>query len=84
MNFSEALQLIKDGKRMRRVGWNGKGMWIELQSPDEHSKMTQPYVFMSVPKGSTTQFGETMKDFERIPWLCSQTDLIAEDWEEKL
>lgn len=80
MNFSQALDALKIGKKVTRSGWNGKGMWIELQVPDEHSKMTRPYVFMCIPKGSTSQFGETMKDIERVPWLCSQTDLMAEDW----
>lgn len=86
MNFSEALDLLKEGKKLARGGWNGKGMWIELQTPDEHSKMTRPYVFMSLPQGSTHQFDnqETYsKDgVERVPWLCSQTDLLAGDWME--
>mgnify|MGYP000953443082 CR=1 FL=1 len=82
MDFSQALLALKEGKKMFRNGWNGKGMWIELQKPDENSKMTRPYVFMCLPKGSTTQFGDDMKDVERVPWLCSQTDLLAEDWVE--
>jgi hypothetical protein len=57
------------GKRERRAGWNGKGMHLELQVPDAHSKMTLPYVFMFTA------------DKNRVPWLCSQTDLLATDWE---
>lgn len=79
-DFSLALNLLMQGKKIAREGWNGKGMWLELQVPDEHSKMTRPYVFMSLPKGSTAQFGEEMKEIERVPWLCSQTDLLAQDW----
>ena len=56
--------------RVRREGWNGKGMWLELQTPDAHSKMTLPYVFMSTAQG------------DLVPWLCSQTDLLADDWEQ--
>jgi hypothetical protein len=44
-------------------------MWLELQTPDEHSKMTLPYVYMSTAQG------------DLVPWLCSQTDLLATDWE---
>lgn len=57
------------GSCVRRAGWNGKGMWITIQQPDANSKMTQPYVFMKTAQG----------DF--IPWLCSQADLLATDWE---
>jgi hypothetical protein len=60
---------LHHGSRVRRAGWNGKGMWLELQMPDEHSKMTLPYVFMSTAQG------------DLVPWLCSQTDLLATDWE---
>ena len=80
MNFSEALEWLKQGHKITRQGWNGKGMWLELQTPDENSKMTRPYVYMVLPKGSTNQFGDETKDFDMVPWLCSQTDLLALDW----
>ena len=34
-SFSEALQYLKCGKKVSRIGWNGKGMWIALQVPTE-------------------------------------------------
>jgi len=46
LNFSEALILIKHGRQMTRKGWNGKNMYIELQSPDLGSKMSPPYICM--------------------------------------
>jgi hypothetical protein len=64
-----AVKELQDGQRVQRSGWNGKGMWLELQIPDEHSKMTLPYVFMSTAQG------------DLVPWLCSQTDLLATDWQ---
>lgn len=69
MTFSQALEHLKAGARVCRTGWNGKGMHIELQRPDEHSKMTLPYIFMFTAQG------------DRVPWLASQTDLLAEDWQ---
>lgn len=69
MNFSQALLDIKDGKRVTREGWNGKNMHIELQTPDEHSKMSLPYIFMYTA------------DAKLVPWLASQTDILSEDWE---
>jgi len=64
-----ALAQMRVGHRVRRAGWNGKNMHIELQLPDAHSKMTLPYVFMF----TATQ--------DLVPWRCSQTDLLATDWE---
>lgn len=64
-----AVKELQDGQRVCRSGWNGKGMWLELQRPDANSKMTLPYVFMSTAQG------------DLVPWLCSQTDLLATDWE---
>ena len=38
MNFSDALNVLKAGGCIRRDGWNGAGMWLELQKPDANSK----------------------------------------------
>lgn len=53
MNFGEALQALKEGpnRRVGREGWNGRGMWIALQTPDAHSKMTLPYLYMRTVQG---------------------------------
>lgn len=74
-SFSVALQGLKEGKKARRTGWNGKGLWIELQRPDEHSKMSLPYLYLNYPEGDKYHKGC------RVPWLASQTDLLEEDWE---
>lgn len=73
--FGWALERLKEGRRVARKGWNGKGMWIELQVPDDRSKMTLPYLFIEYPEGHTAYPKGC-----RVPWLASQTDLIAEDW----
>lgn len=80
-SFADVLRLLKAGNKISRSGWNEKGMWIELQKPDEHSKMTRPYIYLCVPGGSTKQFGEDYKELDRVPWLPSQTDLLAQDWQ---
>ena len=69
MNFSDALALLKTGSRMQRKGWNGKGMYIEIQYPDTHSKMSLPYIFMKTTCGNL------------VPWLASQTDMLTDDWQ---
>lgn len=77
-DFGKALTMLKDGFKVRRKGWNGKGIFIELQRPDEYSKMTHPYIFIDTT-GLKTNNPDAPKD--RVPWLASQTDMLAEDWE---
>ena len=74
MDFGDALRTLKEGKRVSRAGWNGKGMWLELQVPDAGSKMTLPYVYLNYPDNAQNTPGA------RVPWLASQTDMLAEDW----
>ena len=74
MTFGLALEAMKKGHKVARFGWNGKGLWLELQRPDAHSKMTLPYIFMSYPDDAKTTPGA------RVPWLASQTDMLADDW----
>lgn len=69
MTFGDAIYMMKHGKKVQRKGWNGKGMWLAIQNPDEHSKMTSPYIYMKTA------------DDKLVPWLASQTDMLAEDWE---
>jgi len=66
--FGEAIKFLKDGLRVTRKGWNGKDMYLELQVPDAHSKMSRPYIYM-----------KTVND-DLVPWVASQTDILAEDW----
>lgn len=74
MDFGAALQELKRGNKVERSGWNGKGLWLELQTPDENSKMTLPYIYINYPSDAKTTPGA------RVPWLASQTDMLAEDW----
>jgi len=69
MDFGQALAELKNGKQVTRTGWNGRGQFLELQSPDESSKMTLPYIYITTVAG------------DRVPWLASQSDLLAADWE---
>jgi hypothetical protein len=74
MNFSEALQLLKDGACIGRIGWNGKGMFLFL-IPDwkytdgKHDNYDNaPFIAMKTADNKT------------VPWLASQTDILANDW----
>jgi hypothetical protein len=66
--IGEAVKEMQNGARVTRLGWNGPEQYLELQVPDEHSKMTLPYVYIRTVQG------------DLVPWLTSQTDLLATDW----
>lgn len=76
-SFGEAIKYLKRGMTVARKGWNGKGIFLELQVPDEFSKMTHPYIYIDTT-GLQTNNPDAPKD--RVPWLASQTDMLAEDW----
>lgn len=67
--FGWALKQLHNGSRVYRNGWNGKDMSLELQVPDEHSKMKRPYIYI------------VLGDEWVVPWVASQADLLATDWE---
>lgn len=77
-DFGWALLCLKHGKAVARKGWNGKGIYIKLQTPDVNSKMTLPYIYI-VTNGLVTINPNAPKG--TVPWLASQTDMLAEDWE---
>jgi hypothetical protein len=81
---------LKLGQRVRRAGWNGKGMWLSLtpgnltvhanQFWSPHNRTfayTQPHDVAEVLPYVTMKTA----DDKIVPWLASQTDLLAEDWE---
>lgn len=68
MNFGGALECLKRGMKVQREGWETFCMHLELQFPDGHSKMSNPYIFASV------------MEIAKTPWSPQQDDLLAEDW----
>lgn len=72
MNFGKAIEALKKGKKVARKGWNGKGMWLRLIIPEKSDidmgLENLPYIEMKTA------------DNKLVPWLASQTDMLAEDW----
>lgn len=77
MSFGGAIWVLRDGFKVAREGWNGKGIFLKLQVPDENSKMTQPYIYIDTTELQTTNPAAPKG---RVPWLASQTDMLACDW----
>ena len=68
MEIGQAVKEMWDGNRVARRGWNGPNQCLEMQRPTEESIMTLPYIFITTVQG------------DRVPWLASQTDILAIDW----
>jgi len=79
MNFGKAIELLKEGKRVARRGWNGKGIFIKMQIQlmDRGFTMTQPFIYIDTTELETTN---PLAPKGRVPWFASQTDMFADDW----
>ena len=82
-----AVKQMWNGSKVCRAGWNGKGMFLALQPgyPDGITINANTAEALGEPEGTIHRFAPyvTMKTAtgEFVPWLCSQTDLLALDWE---
>jgi len=83
MNFGEAIEAIKTGRRVTRSGWNGKGMYLVLVPGSTFTVNREPWDEI-YPVGSTVNYQShiDMRTAQGtiVPWVASQTDLLAEDW----
>jgi len=85
MNFGNAIEALKEGKRVARAGWNGKGMFLFLMNGYNFVVSREPLLsIMGEGTMATYRPHIDMKDAEGkvVPWLASQTDMLAEDWVE--
>lgn len=83
MNFGDALAALKRGARVAREGWNGKGMFLFLV-PGSTFQVNRPPLLGIYPEGTPINYHahidmKTAQDTV-VPWLASQTDVLAEDW----
>lgn len=67
-SFGDAIKYLKRGLKVTKKSWHKSGMYLELQEPDSFSKMTAPYIYITIDG-----------DY-RIPWNPSQVDALEEDW----
>lgn len=80
MNFSHALELLKTGGVVARAGWNGKGMWLTLVTGWNGTLGAPVGRLPHGWKGHAPFIAMYTADGFLVPWLASQTDLLAEDW----
>jgi hypothetical protein len=91
MDFGDAIRALKDGKRVARSGWNGKGMWLSLSghkgpmSIPAHSFWSANNARFAESRGGMASVlpcitMKTATDEILMGWLASQTDMLADDW----
>ncbi len=82
LNFGDAIQAMKSGKRVQRAGWNGKGMWLSLAGVKSHWRASIEGVDQMPEnwQGYAPFIAMYTADGLLVPWLASQTDMLAEDW----
>jgi len=83
MNLGKAIELLKQGKKVARSNWNGKDMFLFLVKGSTF-EVNRPPLNEFYVEGTQINYQShvDMKtvDGSIVPWLCSQTDLLAEDW----
>lgn len=83
MTFGGAIEALKDGQKVARSGWNGKGMFLFLVKGSTF-KVNRPPLLGIYEEGTEINYCHhiDMKtaDGSIVPWLASQTDVLAEDW----
>jgi hypothetical protein len=75
MTFGLAIEALKQGHKVSRSGWNGKGMWLYF-IPASHWETTRGLELLD----GLPWIGMKTVDDKFVPWLASQTDVLAEDW----
>ena len=86
LSFGDAVAALKEGLRVERAGWNGKGMFLYYvpenkypASRNEHGTMIGVFKDDMVPYGAYIAMKTAQNNV--VPWLASQTDVLAEDWQ---
>ena len=78
--FGSALEALKNNKKVCRVGWNGKGMFLVLVKPDRDFVFNDGFGMIANNVQLNEYIAMKTADNKFVPWLASQTDMLAEDW----
>lgn len=85
--FDKAIRRLKEGDKMARIGWNGKGMYVVMQQgyPEGIPINANTARATELPEGTVMSFRPYLMMYtaqgDFVPWVASQTDLLAEDWQ---
>lgn len=91
MSFGHAITALREGHRVARAGWNGKGMWIALSGADGPRSVAAENIWSKHARQHAIDNGgeatvlpsiimKTATGEILIGWLASQSDMLADDW----
>ena len=81
MNFGEALNAVKNGKKAKRAGWNGKDQFIELATNVSFVRPNGEVVNVNHKDMGNKAIAFHGTSGIQLGWLASQADMLSEDWE---
>ena len=81
MNFGEALNEVKNGKKAKRSGWNGKDQFIELATNVSFVRPNGEVVNVNHKDRGNIAIAFHGPSGIQLGWLASRADMLAEDWE---
>lgn len=79
-DFGKAIQLLKDGKKVQRNGWNGKNQYIELATNISYKNIGKEIINAEHEAIGNKAIAFVGTSGVQIGWLASQADMLAEDW----
>ena len=81
MNFGKAIDLLKEGKKLSRKGWNGKNQYIELASNISYKNADGEIININHKTMGNKAIAFVGTSGVQIGWLASQSDMLSDDWE---
>lgn len=80
MNFGKALELLKEGKKVARAGWNGKHQYIELATCVSYKNPQGEIINVNHEQMGNKAIAFVGTSGVQLGWLASQSDMLSEDW----
>ena len=81
MNFGKAIDLLKEGKKVSRKGWNGKNQYIELATNISYKNVDGEIININHKTMGNKAIAFIGTSGVQIGWLASQSDMLSDDWE---
>ena len=81
MNFGKAIDLLKEGKKLTRKGWNGKNQYIELATNISYKNADGEIININHKTMGNKAIAFVGTSGVQIGWLASQSDMLSDDWE---
>lgn len=80
LDFGKAIQLLKEGKKLQRKGWNGKKQYIELATNISYKNNDEEIINAEHDAIGNKAIAFVGTSGVQLGWLASQADMLAEDW----